>query len=354
MQARIVKVSGPNGEVFELDMTNETVRGPGGWKVDTRTLAQSDVHVAAALPNFAAGFGRNQDQAIADIICPPVLVGKPSGKYHEWSSNDLFNTVTDDEVSGDAEIKTVSPTLSNSTYSCVDRGLASFVNNNIVMAADAAIDPAMASVRRVLNAMNIRREIRTAALALDNATTFLSYKTTLGATAKWNGGSASDPVANIFTAMETMYKPCTHIGMSERTWHSMILNAQVQKLSMYKEAPTIANPAEIAARLGLEGVKFVIGRMKHKSPTAGTIGYTWGNDVICLHIPPGADSDEEEIPTIRTFRWAAPGSVQGWEVREWDVPGKGQRGGRMIAVVTSEVQQAVSAATGHLIVGAYQ
>jgi hypothetical protein len=221
------------------------------------------------------------------------------------------------------------------------------------MAADSAIDPRMAAVRRVMNAMTIRREIRSAALLLDGSTTFASYKTALGATTKWNGGSASDPVANIFTAMETMYKPCTHIGMSERTWHDMILNPNVQKLSLYKEEPTMANPALIASRLGLEGVTFVIGRMKHKSPTAGTIGYTWGNDVICLHIPPGADADEEEVPTVRTFRWAAPGSTNGWEIREWDVPGKGQRGGRMIAVVTSEVQKAVAAATGHLITGAH-
>lgn len=350
---RIVKVQGPNGETFELDMTNETVRGPGGWTVSTRAVTQSDVFMSAALPNFAAGYGRNQSEAIADIVCPPVLVAKPAGKYHMWSSDDLYNTVSDDEVAGDSEIKTVTPTLSNDTFSTVDRGLASFINQNTVMAADAAISPELAAVRRVMNAMTIRRELRAAAQLLDGTTNFASYKDTCTSTTKWNGGASSDPVQQLFTGMDSMYKACTHIALSERTWHDFLLNAQVQKLSLYKDVPTMADPAMIAARLGLEGVRFVIGRMKYKSPSAGTIGYVWGNDVVLLHVPAGSDADEEEVPTARTFRWAAPGSTNGWEVREWDAPQKGQRGGRMLAVVSSEVQKVVAACTGYLIVGAH-
>lgn len=353
--ARTYQVRGPDGRVYELNLDNETVRTPEGSMLQTRELSSSDVHLQSAMQNFATGYGRNAEFAIADIICPPILVDKPTDKFHTWSSGDLINDVTDDIVGDDGTINTVSPSKSNSTYTTVGHGLASFVSYRVQAAADAPINPEVAALRRIMNAMCMRREVRVAAVMLDGTTAFASNKTTLGSTYKWNGGESSDPVKDIMTACETALKPITHIGMSLRTWNTMLRNPNTLKygLASVGERVLASSPDEVAARFGLVGVKFVIGRMQRKSPTAGTTGFIWGNDVICAHVPSGASNDEEEVPTARTFRWNSNGS-SGFEIRQWEEPRRGSRGGRMIAVVTDEVSQVVAADTGHLIVGAYQ
>lgn len=352
---RIVQVKDDNGRSYELDLDMNVVRGQG-FEAETRAvLTQSDVNISSAMSSFVGGYGMNDRFAIADAVCPPVLVSQPSGQYHTWSSADLVNNVTNDVVAGDAEIKTVSPSLSSDSYSCVNYGLASFINNNVVAAADAPLDPRMAAYRRVMNAMAMKRELRVAALAQDTTTTFASYKTDLSSTTKWNGGTSSDPVSNLLTAIDSAMMPITDICLSQGSWHALIQNSNVQKfgLSNIGEKIMSMSPDEVASRLGLEGIKFHIGRMKYKN-SSGTVTWIWGTACTLLHIPTGASIDEEEIPTLRTFRWNAPVGSNGFELREWEVPSKGQRGGRMVAVVTSEVQKAVAPVTGYVITGCVQ
>lgn len=354
MADRTFQVRGPDGRVYHLDLNNETVVTPEGTKLDTRALSASDVHVQGAMANFATGFGRNSEFCIADIICPPIAVDKLTDKYHSWSSGDLVNDVTDDVVGDDGAIPTVSPSKSSDSYTCVGHGLASFVSSRVQGAADASINPEMAALRRIMNAMNIRREVRVAAIMLDGTTAFASNKTTLGSTTKWNGGESSDPVKNIMDGCEASLKPVNYIGMSLRTYHDMLRNPNTLKYGLSNAGDRLLamSPDLVAERLGLVGVKFVIGRMQRKDPTAGTIGFVWGNDVILAHVPAGAASDEEEVPTARTFRYNSNGQG-GFEIRQWDEPSRGTRGGRMIAVVCDEVSKVVSASTGHLIVNAH-
>jgi len=353
-----------SGQAWAYDRYNQTVTAANGRKTDalapgglhTRApLTPADVHpVASVMGNFVAGYGTNRDQMIADVLAPPLVVDEISARYMIDSSNNLFYDVNDDIAGDTAPLKEVSPVLSSSTYACIDYGLVTTVSRNVELKADT-IGPRMAALRRLANASAIRRERRGAAILLDGTTTFASYKTTLVGTAKWNGGTASDPVANLFTAMETAVKEITHIGMSLRTWHDFLQNPNVQKHSIYKAGTNeFEQPNVIASRIGLEGVSFVIGKMRYKAPSGGAMTWVWGNDVICLHVPQGAGQNEEDIPSVRNFRFNAPGSTMGWEIREWDDPNAGQRGSRKIALVTSEVVVATGADTAHLIVSAHQ
>ncbi|MFA4900960.1 MAG: hypothetical protein WC563_15685 [Brevundimonas sp.] len=352
---RIVSVRGSDGRTYQLNMTQGNVVLDNGVKLEARELSSADVHLQSAMQSFATGYGTNAEQCIADIVCPPLLVDKPTDKYHTWSSNDLLNDVTDDAVGDSGSIQTVSPSKSNDSYTVEGHALASFVSNRVVAAADASINPEAAAIRRIMNAMNIRREVRVAAVLDDAAAGFLSYKTTLvAATSKWNGGTTADPVKDLMDAQEGALKPITHFAMAQRTWNNFVRNVNVSKYGLANAGDKLLSmsPDEVAQRVGIVGAKFVIGALKRKSPTAGTVGYVWGNDVCCLHIPAGAETDEEEVPTARNFRWNTNGAG-GFEVRQWDVPQTGGRGGRMIAVVVDEVVKLVAAPTGWLIVGAY-
>lgn len=346
-----IKVRGENGRVYEVDEDRGVVWGEN-YKAELRELSTSDVHINSAMSNFVVGFGRNQAQAIADIVMPPLVVSKASDTYHTIDKDDLLQDITDNDAVGeDDAIPVVSPRKSNATYTTIGRGLASRVPQGVIANADALVDPRMMALSRVMNAMTLRREKRVIS-AVQNASTFSGY--TSAVAAKWNGGANSDPVLDLHTAIETALKPITHIAMSEQVGNAFVRNPNVQKYFNYTAGMTVMDAASsLAARLDLP--QFVIGKMKGKSVTAGTYGYLWGTSVCLLHIPAGADASPEEVPTARTFRWNKAGNVgsNGFRFREWFEPNKGQDGGTMLAVLSNDAEVVVSACTGYLLTGAY-
>jgi hypothetical protein len=282
------------------------------------------------------------------------MVDKPYDTYYTWDKDDKFQDVTDDISSEDTQLAEVTPRLSTATYSTVARGLSSFVSQGSVAAADAMINPRMAALGRIMNVMTLRREKRVIA-ALTNASTFSGYTAAIAAGAKWNGGATSDPVADLFAAMQASLMPITHIVMNQRTWFSFITNVNVTKHFSYSGIATVgSSPAQIASLLGLPPI--VIGSMKGKSLTDGSYGYLWGNGVLLLHIPAGARVSAEEVPTARTFRWNKAGGSNGngFRIRSWFEPSRGQDGGEMIAVLSNDVEVVVAPNTGYLLTTAWQ
>ena len=64
----------------------------------------------------------------------------------------------------------------------------------------------------------------------------------------------------------------------------------------------------------------------------------------------------DDVPTARTFRWLKDGMSResgGYRIREWDVPDRGQDGGRKLAVVVNEVIKVTAADTGYLFTNIY-
>jgi len=347
----IIKVRGDNGRIYEIDEEAGRVWADG-YKAELRELSTSDVHINSAMSNFVVGYGRNQGQAIADIIMPPIVVDKASDTYHTIDKDDLFEDVSQNDVVGeDDPIPVISPRKSTATYTTLGRGLASRIPQGIVANADPRVDPRMMALSRVMNVKTLKREKRVVA-AVQNASTFAGY--TSAVASKWNGGAASDPVADLHLAIETALKPITHIAMSEQVGNAFVRNPNVQKYFNYTSGMTVMDAASnLAARLDLP--QFVIGKMKGKSVTAGTYGYLWGTSVCLLHIPPGADASPEEVPTARTFRWNKTGAVgsNGFRFRTWFEPGKGQDGGEILAVLSNDSEVVVAACTGYLLTGAY-
>lgn len=374
----LIKVRSMDGGAgYTFDEHNHVVRYNDGRMVDfrevdwsliqerldpwmKRDITISDVHVNTALSNLLVGYGSQVPEAVADIVCPPILVDKASNTYFTVSANDMFRRVDTVLASEDSPVKEVGPTLSTDTYNTKSYGLGTFVPQGVVAGADSVVMPMVRALSRVMNAMTLEREVRVFS-ALTNTSTFSGYTTTLTASNFWDtiSGSptASDPIANLFIAKETMLKPCTHIAMSEKSWHRLVGNPNVQKLSLYGSTEAqalIKAPEKFAERIGMPEVKFVISKMKVEATTAGvtTKGYLWSDYVTLLHIPPGADANGEQVPTARTFRWDKNGAARqfgGYRIREWEDPSRGQDGGRKIAVLCNDDEKVVAAPTGYVI-----
>lgn len=373
MSDQVIKMRGPDGGVLTLDEYNMTVTDSNGQtygmrdltmpafdqlydKLQRRDLTAASVHTASALANFICGY--SNPEFIADEACPPLLVSKTSDYFYTWSQNDAFRRVNTLLASDQAEPPEVGPTLSSTQYTVKAYGASAFVPALVESNADAGISPMLMSMQRCLTAMALEREHRVQTL-LNNTTTFSGYTSTLTSSNYWDDGASSDPVKDIMTAQETALKPITHMVLSEKSWNRFIKNAQVAKYSQYVSTDTLsADPGQLMARLGFAGIRVLIGRARSESTTTGTttISYIWDDDAFFLHLPAGSDSNPMEIPTIRNFRLLVPGAARetmGFRVREWDVPGRGQNGGRKIAVVCNEVETAVAANTGYLLVNVW-
>jgi hypothetical protein len=228
--------------------------------------------------------------------------------------------------------------------------------------ADSVVRPRVRALSRLLNAMNIDREMRCQA-AVMNTTTFTSYSTTLTSSNFWDtiGGSptTSDPIGNIIAGAESMHAPVTHVVMSEKGWWRFVSNPNVYKFGLYSGEKAInASPDEIATRIGFPGLKFLVGKMRVENATAGvtTVGYVWDDDAMLLHIPAGVGDNGEVVPTARTFRWNKDGSARqmnGYRIREWDDLNRGQDGGHVMALCCNEVIQVVATAAGYMLINVY-
>lgn len=362
--------------MHSLDLFNNTISfTENDGRLVKMDLGQADVHIDAALANYAAGY--RQVQGIADLVCPVVMVPKASNKFFTWDKDDVFQDAQDLIVGPDAAVKEISPRLSSASYSTISFGIGSFVPTEVEANADSPLSPYTAALGRCMNAINLGRERRVATLLTTSGSWSGGYTTTLGATAKWNGGSASNPVQDLMTAIEASLTPVRGIAMSEVVLHDFIQNPAVQKYTGYKAsvAPlpngildkgwsgSIANfsqqsPDAFAALLGLPPI--YVGFMKGKSG-ASTYGYVWGNNVPLLYNDPSAPRDGKSIASAYTFRWSgADGGVQdgtmqgGFLVRTYYDPRRGARGGKMIVVAHNDHEVMTSTVAGGLIISAHQ
>lgn len=319
-------------------------------------LAQSDVHQDSPLPNYAAGY--KLAMGLADIAAPPIVVPKASDKYNTWDKENAFTRVLPTGGTGGGAVAEVNPSLSSATYSTVEYALGAFVPTNVQANADAPLRPQQAAVRRVMNALLLEREIRVANLLTTAANWNSGNTVTLGATANWNGGSASDPIKDLHTQIEASYMPVTGIIMSELVAHDFQRNSATQKYIAYKDsAKPLPSASEFAALLDLPPI--YVAKMKYLS-AATTLSYVWGNDVVLLHSPPeNPPTDQEEVASAYTFRWnggdAPDGTVTaGMMVRTFFDPKRGGRGGTMVVVVHNDAEVMTSKFVGGLIKSAHQ
>lgn len=354
-------------QVWTLDLHNNTrTMTDESGRLITMDLGQADVHIDAALANYAAGY--KQWEGIADMVSPIVPSDKASNKYYTWDKDDVFQQVEDLAVGPNAQVMEVSPRLSSSSFTTVGYGVSAVIPTELTANADAPLRIEQAAMRRCLNAIMLGREVRVAAAAVLSTNWTGGYTAAIAAGAKWNGGATSDPIGDIMTAVESSLTPVSAIALSERTWHAFFQNASVQKYVAAKiDAPPLGavnagdqlriSADRFSALLGLP--PFLIGRQKKKT-SATAYGYVWGNAVVLLHNEPGVPSDGQSISTFKTFRWtgadssAPDGTIQGgFLVRSYFDPRRGPRGSRVVVVTHNDAEVSTSAVAGGLLTAAW-
>lgn len=348
------------GRMQYIDTASNTIQmTDNAGRLVKMDLGYGDVHIDRGLANIAMGF--KLAEGIADKACPVVGTPNASDKYWIWDKDDALQPAQNLLVAPGGSVTEVSPRLSNASFATVPYALQAFIPTELEANADSPLRIRASAMNRLMNALLIGRETRVAAILKLAGNYAAGFKVSLGATAKWNGGSASNPVQDLFTRIEAALMPITDIFMSERTWHDFVQNSQVQKYIASKiNVPGIPTADQITGGLALLGLPPIhIGAMKAKGAT-GTYDYVWGDDVVLAHIPRGAPSDGQDISTAYTYRWSGGTTPQGqtmqggWYVRSYFDEKRGPQGGTVIIVGHYDAEVFTSDAVSGLITGAHQ
>lgn len=359
-QRGVRKMSAPDGyrrlteaEGFSTSQLGVT---PTGSRVVTMDLGVADVHIDAALPNYAAGY--RLGEAVADLIAPPIVTSKASNYYQTWDDVNSFRRVKPNVASSGAAVPEVSVSKTNNLYQTVPYALGGFMPTEVETNADAPLRPFQKLVRRVMEALYLEREIRVATKFQTTGNWAAGQVITVAAGAKWNGGASADPVRNLRQLIETSAMEPTGIIMSRVLYNVFSESPAVRAYYAYKDAGApIPKPGEMQALLDLPPIH--VARMKYYA-SGTTFSYVWGNDVVLFREPPEMPpTSQDDVSTGATFRWlggdAPDGTAQGgWIVRTFYLADRGPRGGRKIVVAHNDAEIMASNITGGLVRNAYQ
>lgn len=320
-------------------------------------LAPSDVHIPAAVPNFASGY-RNRSP-MADVLSPPLLQDKQSNKYWQFAKEDAFQrAVPSGGGGGGGTAGEIQPRIANATYSTIERALGGFVSTQVEANSDAPLKILQATTKRVMNALILEREIRTQALFRTSGNWNSAQVTTILAGSQWNGGANSDPVKDIHNMIEASYGDLSGLLFPMQIWNAFTRNPAVRGYYGFKDGVSAMPSAqEISKALNLPPI-YVSG-MQYIDST-GALKFVWGNDVVGFRMPDESPpTTQDDVATSYTFRWMFPNvpdgkASGGFVVRQFFDNTRGTAGGNKIIVIHNDDERFTSKFIGGLLINAFQ
>jgi len=319
-------------------------------------LGPSDVHIAATMPNYAAGY--TNFTPMADMISPPLITDKDTNVYWTFDRNDAFQRAQPINSAAGGGVYEISPRLGNATYKCVSPALAGFVQTETEANADAPLKIRQATTRRIVDALKVEREIRVAAVVRTSGSWNSGQAITLASGFQWNGGSSSDPIKDIHGLQDLSSGDVTGIGLAGKTYRGFTRNNAVRSYYVYNGSQD-GIPSADAIRATLRLPPFFICEMRYITST-GTLDFVWGNDVVLFRNPPEMPpTSQQDVATSYTFRWQNPnvpdGSASGgFVVRQFFLQDRGPAGGNKIVVAHWDAEVLTSKYIGGLLINAYQ
>lgn len=247
-------------------------------------------------------------------VCPVQVEALQAGTYYVYDRAGQ-RQVVDSRVGADGKTKVVSRRVSSANYTTQLRALSGAVNR-----VSQALAPGLnklSSETEFVQDMHDREMELEVADALCNTSNYTgSNLITLGGTAKWNDGSAADPVQDVLDIILAIPADVNHCVFSDLCWSAAQVNSMLQAVLFGRLRATdgILSPAEFAQFFGIANVwisKHLVER------TAGTVTRTWSESgAYFAHIDPRRDM----LTHARRFRARLPGGPQGIHVRTWFDP----------------------------------
>ena len=273
---------------------------------------------------------------VADVVCPVTLVQKTSGT---WLAQDVSLDLAAPAIPQIASTGTpaeLDPKLTSKTYDATGSyALSAKLSVDTIENAD--LDLIKLTLRRLVNAIKLDREIRIANL-LTTSTSFATANRTAAAV-KWNGTSPT-PLVDVFAALLTSITPPTHLVMTEPAAQWFYGNATIyQYLAAGGPMPRV-----VVA--------------KARKLTSAVAAYVWGAPTSANATLVSAPMDPEAVSTARTFRYVgdapdkeAAEESNGYLLRSFVDAKAGARGSRHLVLTVNDADVMLSGQLGGIITG---
>ena len=286
----------------------------------------STIHKDKALANFALAYENND--LVADKICPVVPVDEISGTYFKLPKENQFNYSGQAFVGAASDVPEVEGTVDEGTYSCKGRGRKSKIALETDAQADVPLKLREGAVADAMAQLMLEREVRVASLIFDNA----NYKATTNTVAistKWDtkssGVSTADPISDVDALRGNIFRgPNTRLiaVMSREVWTAIKNNTFVT--ARINGGATTGMPAIVMKQLiaSLFEVDEVVVAEGWKI-AAGTQSRVWGKSFAILSVSTAPST--RALCFALTMRWSAlgPGGIGH---AQWIDPSKGTMG----------------------------
>jgi hypothetical protein len=273
----------------------------------------ADLHVDAALTNWALEYSSQDTNLIADLVAPVIPVQKQSDSYwiHGAEGYELVETAR----APGTQYGEVKWAKSSTTYYCDGHGLMARVPDEDMKSADIEVDPAKDALTVPLDEMKLAREKRVADLAFSG--TYMTQTAALAAENRFNVGT-SDPVDIVDDYKATVRgkigrEPNTGV-VGYDVFRELQKSSVVRKVVFGMNAPeSIPNVAQVAEALGLS--RLLVGNAVYKS-AADTFTNIWGKSMLIAYIDPNPTS--RALCPLKTFAWVGEGPRYATRGPVWD------------------------------------
>lgn len=251
-------------------------------------LAPGDVVQSATQVEYGIPDG---EEYVADIVSPVTFVRQDRGVWYPENVTDALAAPVPN-ASGQGTPAIVNPGWSPQSFVTEPYALAAKLPTRVT--ANADFNLRLRALRHIVHGLRLWRESRIATL-LTKASNWATANQT-SATAKWNGATGANPLADLYSSRIASAFPVTHIVLSENIEQYFFQNSGSTAVRDFVQAGGRL-PTPIIARA--------------RSLVSGSNQYIWAPanpaNVPLIRIAP----DPKTLSTTVTLRWLGMGSPDG-------------------------------------------
>ena len=227
---------------------------------------------------------KNPDRVfIADAIFPKAAVGTEAFEYQRIPTGTLF-TLPDTRLGELSAWPTVTFSTEKVPASTKDEGIMVPLSNKVIKQAPAGSDPKALAVEFATTIMQLRREVRAAALAFTAANHPAGRKTTLAGAAQWSDDT-SNPLAVIRAALDNCLIRPNMLALGQPVWSELATHPRLVKAAGVSESGEgIISRAQLATLLEINEVLVGEAFVNTAKPgEASTITRCWGKHALAFY-----------------------------------------------------------------------
>jgi hypothetical protein len=267
----------------------------------------NNVHIDAALSDFAIGYGQQPGAFIAERVAPPINVAKLTDKYWVGGKEKYGDTSTFLKRAPGAEFARIEWTVSTDSYSCEGYGVEVPVIAEVAANADNVINMQQGATSLAVDRLKMDYERRVAAM-MQNASLFTN--TSALADADKFDTNTSDPIGVIQDAKDSIAKK---LGVHA---NKVVMGYEVYtKLRQHPEFLERAKYTRLTGMATLETLRdmfevdeIIVGAALYNTAVEGvttSLDYIWGKNLMVAYIDPRTGPMQAQVVTpARTFVWA--------------------------------------------------